>query len=58
MRANQDRPIETLPDPAAGLRIPDDVLRSTIEGQGLRGPTLADHLGDRPTLLCFLRHFG
>ena len=38
--------------------IPTDILQSPVEGLNLRGPTLADQLGDRPALLVFLRHFG
>lgn len=33
-------------------------LDRPIRGRNLRGATLAEELGDAPTLLCFLRHFG
>jgi hypothetical protein len=40
--------------------IPADILESPVDGVNLRdgGGTLGEQLGDRPTLLVFLRHFG
>lgn len=38
--------------------ISQDLLEIPIEGVNLTGETLADQIGDRPTLLIFLRHFG
>lgn len=39
-------------------RIPDAVLARFVRGVSLMPGTLRDQLGDRPTLLVFLRHFG
>jgi len=39
-------------------QIPRDILESPVEGLNLREGTLADQLGDAPTLVVFLRHFG
>jgi peroxiredoxin len=40
--------------------IAPDIFRSAVQGLNLTegGGTLADQIGDRPTLLVFLRHFG
>lgn len=38
--------------------IPPELLHRPAEGVNLRPGTLADTLGDEPTLLVFLRHFG
>jgi hypothetical protein len=38
--------------------ISPDILASPVEGLNLQGSTLADQIGDRPSLLVFLRHFG
>jgi hypothetical protein len=38
--------------------IPADILETPVEGLNLREGTLADQLGDAPTLVVFLRHFG
>ena len=34
------------------------MLGREIRGNRLRAGTLAEELGNAPTLLCFLRHFG
>ena len=39
-------------------QIPDTVLDLPIEGVNLRGATLRQELGNEPTLLVFVRHFG
>jgi hypothetical protein len=39
-------------------RIPDEVLARFVRGVNLMPGTLRDQLGERPTLLVFLRHFG
>lgn len=39
-------------------RIPDEVLDEPVTGFNLMPGTLRDQLGDAPTLLVFLRHFG
>jgi hypothetical protein len=39
-------------------RIPDDVLDRPVDGLNLTGVTLREQLGDRPTVLAFLRHLG
>ncbi len=38
--------------------IPPEIIQSPVEGFNLREGTFGDQLGDRPTLLVFLRHFG
>ena len=39
--------------------IPSDILAARVDGLNLReGGSLADQLGDAPTLVVFLRHFG
>ncbi len=38
--------------------IPSDIFNATVDGPNLRPGTLADQLGDEPTLLVLLRHFG
>ena len=38
--------------------LPDESLDRPIDGIGLRGRTLREELGNEPTLLVFLRHFG
>ena len=38
--------------------IPPSVFQQPVEGVNLQPGTLADQVGDRPTLLVFLRHFG
>jgi len=38
--------------------IPDVLLQLPSAGQNLRGATLGAHLGERPTVIAFLRHFG
>jgi len=38
--------------------IPDEVLDAPVSGVNLMPGTLRGQLGDRPTLLVFLRHFG
>ncbi|HYE17101.1 MAG TPA: peroxiredoxin-like family protein [Tepidisphaeraceae bacterium] len=38
--------------------VPADILHAPVTGRNLRPGTLGDQLGDRPTLLAFLRHFG
>jgi hypothetical protein len=35
-----------------------DILQSAVQGLNLTAGSLADQLGDQPTLLVFLRHFG
>lgn len=39
-------------------KIPAPLLARKVEGRNLRPGTLADQLGDEPSLLVFLRHFG
>lgn len=39
-------------------RIDSGLLDTPVEGLNLRPGTFADQLGDRPTLLVFLRHLG
>lgn len=39
-------------------RLPATVLDSRVSGVGLMPGTLRDQIGDRATLLVFLRHFG
>lgn len=39
-------------------RLPNDLLTAAVVGQELRPGSFADQLGERPTLLVFLRHFG
>src|SRR3954469_17789712 len=39
-------------------QIPSDILEAPVEGLNLREGTLSDQLGDAPTLIVFLRHFG
>ncbi|MEZ4215499.1 MAG: SelL-related redox protein [Myxococcota bacterium] len=41
-----------------GERIPDAVLDRAVVGLHVAPGTLRDQLGDAPTLLVFLRHFG
>lgn len=38
--------------------IAEAVLNQDVTGVNLRPGTLAEQLGDGPTLLVFLRHFG
>jgi len=38
--------------------IAESVLRQPVVGVNLRPGALRDQLGDQPTLLVFLRHFG
>jgi hypothetical protein len=38
--------------------IPLNILQSAVTGLNLRGGTLADEIGGKPSLLVFLRHFG
>ena len=38
--------------------IPADILDAPVEGLNLQGGTVGDQLGDAPTLVVFLRHFG
>jgi hypothetical protein len=38
--------------------IASELLSAPVEGVNLRPGTLRDQLGDVPTLLIFLRHFG
>lgn len=35
-----------------------ELLNAEIEGRNLEGGRLGDHLGEGPTLVVFLRHFG
>jgi hypothetical protein len=39
-------------------KIPAKVLQTPVQGRSLQGATLADVLGESPTLLVFLRHLG
>lgn len=39
-------------------QIPQAILDRPVEGVNLQPGSLRDQLGDRPTLLVFLRHFG
>ena len=39
-------------------QLPAELLRRPVTGINLPGPTLGDVLGQGPTLLAFLRHFG
>lgn len=46
-------------DLARGLvQLPPDLLGASVSGVNLMPGSLGDQLGDRPTLLVFLRHFG
>ncbi len=38
--------------------IPQELYQATVDGIHLQPGTFADQLGDAPTLLVFLRHFG
>jgi hypothetical protein len=38
--------------------IPSSILQSAVSGLNLRGGTLTDEIGGKPSLLVFLRHFG
>ncbi len=38
--------------------IPEQTLALAVVGTRIAGHTLADVLGDSPTLVVFLRHFG
>ncbi len=38
--------------------IPQSILDTTVEGVNLATGTLRRQLGEAPTLLVFLRHFG
>lgn len=38
--------------------ISPEILAMPVEGVNLRPGTLGDQLGDQPTFLFFLRHFG
>ena len=40
------------------LTIDADVRALPIEGRNLQGATLGEELGEEPTILAFLRHFG
>lgn len=40
------------------IELPPAVLERPVEGYRLVGATLGENLGERPTLLAFLRHFG
>jgi hypothetical protein len=42
----------------AGESIPDHILKEPVAGVNLAPGPLGDQLGDGPTLLVFLRHFG
>ena len=44
--------------PAEGARLDPALLSRPVQGLRLQGATLGEVLGPRPTLLCFLRHFG
>lgn len=39
-------------------QIPAQLLDKVVTGVNLRAGTFGDQLGDSPTLLVFLRHFG
>jgi hypothetical protein len=39
-------------------QLPPDVLKRPVNGRNLNGATFGEALGDDPTLVCFLRHFG
>ena len=39
-------------------RFPAAVLDHPVQGAHLRGATLGAHLGERRTVIAFLRHFG
>jgi hypothetical protein len=39
-------------------QINSEILDLPVEGANLQPGSLRDQLGDRPTLLVFLRHFG
>ena len=43
---------------AMNQTIAENVLRQPVVGVNLRVGALRDQLGDQPTLLVFLRHFG
>lgn len=43
---------------SATNRIDPGVLQTVVTGRHLAGPTFGDALGDRPTVLVFLRHYG
>lgn len=38
--------------------LPPELLETPLRGRRLQGVTLGAALGDEPTLLIFLRHFG
>jgi hypothetical protein len=38
--------------------LPEGLLERPVEGRRLRGRTLGEELGEEPTLVVFLRHFG
>ena len=38
--------------------IRDDILELPVQGRNLVPGTLRDQLGDRPTVVAFLRHLG
>lgn len=38
--------------------IPPSLLQRAVQGHNLQPGTLAEQMGDKPTLLVFLRHFG
>ena len=38
--------------------LPAELLETPLRGRHLRGVTLGAALGEEPTLLIFLRHFG
>ena len=46
------------PEVKIGDRIDEAVLAREVQGQNLTGRTLAEAIGDLPTVLAFLRHFG
>jgi hypothetical protein len=38
--------------------LPSDVLARPVQGRRLKGRTLGEEIGEEPTLVAFLRHFG
>ena len=38
--------------------LPEPLLEIPVQGTRLRGASLGDQLGPKPTLFVFLRHFG
>lgn len=45
-------------DAATLARVPAWLLDRPVSGWNLAGGTFREELGDQPTLLVFLRHFG